>query len=116
MEFCKKKEENCLTTYFKNREVGNAYSYLSYKRNSKFFICFVVGKWNDYTCNKFYSLLAKRLRFPTRKKRITIFSDGNKQNIFAIKNNFPQCGINYALRKKIRINQKIVGIINKVLI
>ncbi len=59
-------------------------------------------------------MLAKRLRFPTRKKRITIFSDGNKQNLTAIPNNFPQCAINYGLRKKIRTNQKIVGIISKV--
>lgn len=53
------------------------------------------------------------MRFPTRKRRITINSDGNKQNITAIKNNFPQGAINYGLRKKIRINQKIVGIVSR---
>ena len=116
MEFCKKKQENCELTYFKNSELGSAYSYLGFKRETKFFIGFVVGKWNDYTCDDFYSLIAKRVRFPTKKKRITIFSDGNKQNITAIKNNFPQCAINYAKQKKIRINQKIVGIVNKVVL
>ena len=61
-------------------------------------------------------MLSQRLRFPTQKRKITIFSDGNKQNITAIKNNFPQGAINYGVRKKIRINQKIVGIINTVII
>ena len=116
MEFCKKKEENCLASYCKLREVGDAYTYLAHKRHSNFFICFVVGKWNDFTCDKLYKKLAKRLCFPTRKKRVTIFSDGNKQNLTAIRNNFPQGAINYAIRKKIRLNQKIVGIISKILL
>ncbi|HIJ01643.1 hypothetical protein J4399_02360 [Candidatus Woesearchaeota archaeon] len=61
-------------------------------------------------------MLSRRLRFPTRKRKVTIFSDGNKQNITAIKNNFPQGTINYGIRKKIRINQKIVGITNAIII
>jgi len=113
VEFCKKKEENCIAPYCKSREIGDIYAYLGYKRYSQFFIGFTTGKWNDFTCNEFYKLLAGRLRFPTRKRKVTIFSDGNKQNITAIKNNFPQGAINYGIRKKIRINQKIVGIISK---
>ena len=62
----------------------------------------------------FYELLAKRLRFPTRKRRITIFSDGNRQNLTGIENNFPQCSYNHAIRKKIRIHQEIVGVVSKV--
>ena len=116
MELCKKKEENCIAPYCKSREVGDAYTYLAHKRHSDFFICFVVGKWNDFTCNEFYEKLAKRLRFPTRKRRLTIFSDGNKQNLTAIQNNFLQGTINYAIRKKIRAKQKIVGIVNKVVL
>jgi hypothetical protein len=42
-------------------------------------------------------------------------SDGNKQNITAIPNNFPQGAINHAIRKKVRVNQKIVGIVSKVI-
>lgn len=61
-------------------------------------------------------MLAERMRFPTRKRRITIFSDANKQNFSAIKNNFPQSSVNYAIRKKIRINQNIVGVVSKVLL
>jgi len=75
----------------------------------------VVGKWNDFTCNDFYALLAKRLRFPTRKRKLTIFSDGNKQNLTAIKKHFPQGAINYAIRKKIRVQQKIVGVVSEVI-
>ncbi len=115
MEFCKKKEENCIAPYCKTREVGDAYTYLAHKRETNFFICFVVGKWNDFTCDEFYRLLASRMRFPTTKKRITILSDGNKQNLTGITNHFPQCAINYGIRKKIRIGQKIVGIISKII-
>jgi hypothetical protein len=61
-------------------------------------------------------MLSKRLRFPTVKRKITVFSDGNKQNITAIQNNFPQGAINYGVRKKVKINQKIVGVINTILI
>lgn len=61
-------------------------------------------------------MLSKRVRFPTRKRRITIISDGNKQNLIAIPNNFPQGSINHAIKKKIRIHQKIVGIISKVIL
>ncbi len=93
--------------------MGDAYSYLAHKRNSGLFICFVVGKWNDFTCDEFYKKLSERMRFPTRKRKITIISDGNKQNITGIQNNFPQGTINYGVRKKIRIDQKIVGIISK---
>lgn len=93
--------------------MGDAYTYLAYKRDSQFFVCFVIGKWNDYTCNKFYEKLANRLRFPTKKRKITIFSDGNKQNITGIQSHFPQGSVNYGLRKKIRIKQKIVGIVSK---
>jgi len=88
---------------------------LAFKRKTQFFICFVVGKWNDLTCNLFYGLLAKRLRFPTRKRRLTIFSDGNRQNFTALANNFPQGAVNHAIRKKVKINQKIVGVISKVI-
>jgi len=89
---------------------------LAFKRKTQFFICFVVGKWNDFTCNEFYSLLSKRVRFPTIKRKITIISDGNKQNLIGIPNHFPQCCINHAIRKKIKINQKIVGVISKIIL
>ena len=116
MEFCKKKEENCITTGFRCQEVGDAYSYLAFKRDTQFFIGFVVGKWNEITCNDFYKMLASRLRFPTRKKRVTILSDGNKQNLTAIPKHFPQCAINYALRKKIRRNGQIISIVSRVIL
>lgn len=60
-------------------------------------------------------MLAKRLRFPTKKRKLTLFSDGNKQNITGIANNFPQGGVNHAIKKKIKINKEIVGVVNKVI-
>ena len=50
-----KKKENCIAPYCQEREVGDAYTYLAFKRETQFFVCFVVGKWNDFTCNEFYS-------------------------------------------------------------
>lgn len=60
-------------------------------------------------------MLAKRLRFPTRKRKLTLFSDGNKQNITAAQNHFSKEALNYAIKKKIRLNGKIVGIVSKVI-
>lgn len=88
---------------------------MAFKRDTQFFICFVVGKWNDYTCDLFYELLAKRLRLPTNKRRLTIFTDGNKQNRPGIVNHFPQGTVNYGLRKKIKVNGVIRGIVSKVI-
>lgn len=113
MELCKKKEENCLTPYLQCTEIGDLYSYLAYKRDTQFFICFTVGKWNDETCNAFYAMLASRLRFPTRKRKVTIYTDGNKQNITGISNNFHTDAVRYGLRKKIKVGQKIVGIVSQ---
>jgi len=113
VEFCKKKEENCLTPYLRGAEVGNAYSYLAYKKKTQFFVCFVVGKWNDCTCGEFYKLLASRMRLPTMKRKLTIISDGNEQNTGGIKHAFPQGTIRYGRRKKIRKRQRILGIVSE---
>jgi len=86
------------------------------KRQSKFITCFVVGKWNDYTCDKFYKKLSSRLRLPTRKRRLTLFTDGNRQNITAIKKHFPQGSVNYGIKKKIKEGDRVVSIVNKVLL
>jgi len=58
-------------------------------------------------------MLASRLRFPTRKRKITIYTDGNKQNITAIANHFHTDAVRYGIRKKIKIAQKIVGIVSE---
>lgn len=61
-------------------------------------------------------MLALRLRLPTRKRRVTIISDGNKQNITGIQTHFPQGSVNYGVRKKIRRGQKVVGIVSMILL
>ena len=95
------------------REVGDAYSYLAIKRETTFLICSVVGKWNELTCDEFYKKLANRHQLPTRKYRIDIFTDGNKQNITGIKNHFTPGSVNYGIKKKIKRGEKIVGVVNK---
>ncbi|HLD72904.1 MAG TPA: hypothetical protein VJA23_04930 [Candidatus Nanoarchaeia archaeon] len=58
-------------------------------------------------------MLASRLRFPTRKRKLTIYTDGNKQNVTAIAKYWHTDAVRYGLRKKIKINQKIVGIVSE---
>lgn len=94
-------------------ELGNLYSYLAFKRDTQFFIGFTLGKWNDETCCSFYQMIASRVRFPTRKRKITIFTDGNKQNITAIAKHFHTDAVRYGIRKKIKIGQKIVGVVSE---
>lgn len=52
---------------------------------------------------------------PTRKRKLTIFSDGNKQNRTGIETHFPQGNVNYGIRKKLRQGQKVVGIVSKII-
>jgi hypothetical protein len=104
-----------LTPYLQCTEIGDLYSYLAYKRDTQFFIGFTVGKWNDQTCDGFYEMLTSRLRFPTRKRKLTIFTDGNKQNVTAIAKHWHTDAVRYGLRKKIKINQKIVGVVSEVI-
>lgn len=91
------------------------YSYLGFKRDSQFFIGFAVGKWNEETCDEFYRILASRLRFPTRKRKVTINTDGNEQNMGGIGKHFHVDAVNYSRRKKIRKNQKIVGVVSEII-
>ena len=91
------------------------YSYLGFKRDTHFFIGFTVGKWNEETCDEFYKMLSSRLRFPTRKRKITINTDGNEQNIGGIGKHFHVDSVNYSRRKKIRKNQKIVGVVSEII-
>src|SRR3989344_837925 len=91
------------------------YSYLGFKRETQLFIGFAVGKWNEDTCDGFYKMLSSRLRFPTRKRKITINTDGNEQNVGGIKKHFPVSAVNYSRRKKIRKNQEIVGIVSEII-
>jgi len=51
---------------------------------------------------------------PTKKRKLTIFSDGNKQNRSGIATHFPQGSVNYGIRKKLRQGQKVVGIVSEV--
>lgn len=96
-------------------EIGDMYTYLGFKRKTQFFIAFAVGKWNEETCDKFYRLLSSRLRFPTRKRKVTINTDGNEQNIGGIKKHFHIDTVNYSRRKKIKKNQKIIGVVNEII-
>ena len=102
-----------MTPYLQCTEIGNLYSYLAYKRDTQFFIGFTVGKWNDETCDDFYKMLSSRLRFPTPKRKLTIYTDGNRQNITAIIKYFHSDAIRYGQRKKIKSGQKILGIVSK---
>ena len=73
-------------------------------------IAHAVGKWHSRTCNEFYSLLKKRTRKPTRRHKLKIVSDGNEQNIEAIKNNFDINCVEYSQVIKVRESQRVIAI------
>ena len=47
------------------------------------------------------------------KRKLTIISDGNKQNVGGIEEAFPQGTIRYARRKKIKKGQKFLGMVSE---
>ena len=73
-------------------------------------VAHVVGKWNNETCNEFYELIKKRVRKPNKKHKLKIVSDGNEQNIEAIKNNFDENCVEYSQVIKVRENQKVIAV------
>ncbi len=58
-------------------------------------------------------MLSSRLRFPTRKRKLTINTDGNRQNITAIIKHFHSDAVRYGQHKKIKSGQKVLGIVSK---
>ena len=73
-------------------------------------VAHVVGKWNNETCNEFYELIRKRMRKPSKRHKLKIVSDGNEQNIEAIKNNFDENCVEYSQVIKVRENQIVVAL------
>ena len=60
-------------------------------------------------------MLSSRLRFPTRKRKVTINTDGNEQNIGGIRKHFHVESVDYSRRKKIRNGQKIIGVVSEII-
>lgn len=80
------------------------------KRNSGLHVAHVVGKWNNETCNEFYELIKRRFRKPNKRHKLKIVSDGNEQNIGAIKNNFDEDCVEYSQVIKVREKQIVIAI------
>lgn len=91
-----------------NYDVGTVYTYIAIKRKSRLHINHFVGKWNEESCVKFWNAVAKRHILPTAKYKINVCTDGNKQNIFALKKSFPHHSINYGQIHKIRIGEIVI--------
>ena len=58
-------------------------------------------------------MIKRKVRKPTRKHKLKIVSDGNEQNIEAIKNNFDENCVEYSQVIKIKENQKVIAIDTK---
>lgn len=50
------------------------------------------------------------MRKPDRRHKLKIVSDGNEQNIEAIKNNFDETCVEYSQVIKVRENQKVIAV------
>jgi hypothetical protein len=53
------------------------------------------------------------MRKPTKRHKLKIVSDGNEQNIEAIKNNFDKNCVDYSQVIKVRENQKVIAVETK---
>jgi len=73
----------------------------------------VVGKWNEESCLNFWKEISKRFVPATAKYRFNACTDGNKQNLPALKKVFPHGAVNYAKVKKIRRGEIVLGVIRK---
>jgi hypothetical protein len=72
-----------------------------------------VGKWNEESCLDFWKNISKRFDPPTVKYRINVCTDGNKQNLSALKSVFSNGAVNYAKVKKIKRGEIVIGMIGK---
>lgn len=99
-----------------NYDVGTAYTYIAIKRKSRLHIQHYVGKWNEESCVEFWKGVAKRHAFPTVKYRISICTDGNKQNIYALEKIFPIGSVNYGQVHKIRIGEIVIDMTSRTIL
>jgi len=72
-----------------------------------------VGKWNDESCLEFWKEVSKRFVPATAKYRFNVCTDGNKQNLTALKIVFPKGAVNYSKVKKIRRGKIVIGVVRK---
>lgn len=80
------------------------------KRSSGLHLAHIVGKWCEESCEEFYGLIRKRVRKPTKKHKLKIVSDGNKQNESSILKHFDRRCVEYGQVVKERENQKVIAI------
>ena len=72
-----------------------------------------VGKWNEESCQEFWNDISKRFVPATAKYRFNVCTDGNKQNLPALKSAFPNGAVNYGKVKKIRKGDIVIAAIRK---
>jgi hypothetical protein len=72
-----------------------------------------VGRWNEESCQEFWTDVSRRFVPPTVKYRFNVCTDGNKQNLGAFKLVFSSGAVNYAKVKKIRRGEIVIGVIRK---
>ena len=72
-----------------------------------------VGKWNEESCQEFWNEVSKRFVPATAKYRFNACTDGNKQNLSALKSVFANGAVNYAKVNKIRQGDIVIGMVRK---
>jgi len=72
-----------------------------------------VGKWNEESCLEFWKETSKRFVPATAKYRFNVCTDGNKQNLSALRFVFPKGAVNYGKVKKIKRGEIVVGVVRK---
>ena len=96
-----------------NYEVGTNYTYIAIKRKSRLMLRPFVGKWNDESCLEFWKEVGKRFVSATVKYRFNVCTDGNKQNVSALKIVFSNGAVNYGKVKKICRGEIVIAAISQ---
>ncbi len=89
-------------------EEGDAWTYTLVKRRSYLFLAHSVGKWTQSTCRKMLHKLKQRVRAPTAKKKLVLYSDGNSDYTRILPELFDTNHIRYGQVVKIRKNGRVV--------
>ena len=92
---------------------GDFWIFTAIKRDSKLFICFLGGKRNSHTCEKFINLLFDRMELPTPDNPIRISTDGNHDYQSAISKVYCEPCVKYGQIIKEKENGLLINIIKR---
>lgn len=87
--------------------------YTCLKRGSYLFLAHSVGKWTQSTCRKMLSKLKQRVKNPTIKEKLILYTDGNDDYTYMLAELFNTKYVRYGQVVKIREKGRVVDKIKR---